>query len=347
MKIQHYCYTRGVEIDYCNFSYPDNLSNADLERVRMKVLSIVGDGVEKDLSIPKWILVKTQDYIVWGVCCANEIVATNKYLDHKSRPIRGFFSVVISDYDYKMISLPYDLNYFRKLYLSEVEAYWNQWEQHQNKTDGFLPGNFNYVGASRNDYVSLLNTDEFQCNSLGELDKEGVIAAALTLDEVSLLIDNDTIEQATDKHGAFMNCLSASVKSGTYTVRHQCPRCNEYVSAFSPSGICLECDAKEKDRIVQNKREEEEMDQQLKTELDDARAKVQHLQYEIEKNRQQIKKRGMYIKILIAISVLLLAAVVYQYRGYLDQNCKKTDMVEKPSQEVPADQVDTLTAVAL
>lgn len=308
MNIQHYCYTRGGVLDYGNFSYPHNLPKKELDSIRRNLMSVIGDEVEKQLSIPKWILLKTADYIVWGVCCTNQTIASCRYLDPKNRPVRGFFAVVITDYLDSEICLPYDLQYFRKLYEIEVEPFWDQWEYHQNGTNGYIVGDFKYVRPSINEYSDILNENEFICKSLGSLDKFGVLAAALKLDNVSLLIDCDNIFQATNKNGPFMNCLSNYVKTGLYPVMRLCPRCKKYVSAFSLGGICNRCYAKEDTDVRKQNFEDEEMDKQIRKELDEANFRIQNLQFELEDAHRIIRRKDILVKILLVIIVCLSLA---------------------------------------
>lgn len=312
MKIEYYSYTRGAEMDYGLFSVPGILTKSQMDIVRTKLMSILGDDIERDLTRPKWILYKDNDILVWGLCCENRLLASNpQETTHKNRPVRGFFAMVISDFQGEELKLPFDINYFKELYLREVEAYWNQKEQHKNITSGYLAGNYYYVGATHNNYVDLLNTDIFQCQSLGELDKEGVIAAALTLDNVSLLIDNDNIEQATNRNGSFMNCLTPSVSFGLYHVKQQCPICKKYVSSFTPTGVCFDCKEVEEVTRRRIKKDEDDMDKQMKIELELAQNKIAELNSEVETNRLQLKKKDRVIKILAVILVGLLIALLY------------------------------------
>lgn len=312
MKIEHYSYTRGAEMDYDVFSAPINLTKSQLDIVRTKLMSILGDDVERDLKTPKWILYKDCSFLVWGVCCENRLIASNhQETTHKNRPIRGFFSIVITDFKGEELRLPFDINYFRELYRNEVEPYWNQKEQHLNKTSGYIAGNFNYIGTLHNNYVSLLNTNMFQCQSLGELDKEGVIAAALTLDKVSLLIDNDNIEQATNRNGSYMNCLTSSVGFGVYYVKQQCPKCKRYVSSFTQTGVCSDCKEAEDVTRYRRKKEEDDMDKQMKIELENAQNRIAELESEVEAKCSILKKKDRLVKILSVVSVILLIALLY------------------------------------
>lgn len=317
MKIEHYAYTRGAEMDYGLFSAPSNLTKSQRDIVSTKLMSILGDDVERDLKTPKWILYKDCNFLVWGLCCENRLIASNpQETTHKNRPIRGFFGVVISDFTGEDLRLPFDINYFRELYRNEIEKYWDQIELHQNQTLGYLWGKYNYVSAAHNNYIELLNTDIFQCQSLGELDREGVIAAALTLNNVSLLIDNDNIEQATNRNGSFMNCLTSSVRFGLHHVKQQCPKCKKYVSSFTTTGVCLDCKEAEEATRRRIKKDEDDMDKQMKVELELAQNKIVELKSEVESNRLQLKKKDRVIKILAAALVVLLIALLYSQDSF-------------------------------
>lgn len=298
-------------MDYGLFSAPGNLTKSQIDIVRTKLMSILGDDVERDLKTPKWILYKDNNFLVWGLCCENRLIASDlQKTTHKNRPVRGFFAIVISDFTREDLRLPFDINYFRELYINEVEKYWSQKEQHQNQTLGYLLGKYNFVSAAHNNYIELLNTDIFQCKSLGELDRDGVIAAALTLNNVSLLIDNDNIGQATNRNGSFMNCLTSSVSFGLHNVKQQCPKCKKYVSSFTQTGTCLDCKEVE-EVIVHRTRKDDDMDKQMKIELELAQNKIAELNSEVETNRLQLKKKDRVIKILAVILVGLLIALLY------------------------------------
>lgn len=310
MKIQHYCYTRNSHIDYGDFVLPD-LPKNQVDFIRKHILSITGDSNPK-FTIPKWILIKFDDVIVWGCCCWNSLLAENHFKDSLGRPVYGFFSIVITNFIPDEVKLPSDIVYFKELYSKEIEPYWNSSERRYSATDASISDRYKYIRAGREVNLTL-NTDLFQCLSLGNLDKDMVVSAALTLDNVSLLIDNDNIQQATNKKGAFMNCLSSAVAPGSYTVKQLCPQCKEYVSAFTSAGICSTCKEKDQARIVTIKKEEEDMDKQLRRELDDANSKILYLQYDIEEAKKSIKKKNLLIKVLLGVIVLLLLGLLYTY----------------------------------
>lgn len=308
MKIQHYCYTRNSHIDYGDFVLPD-LPKNQINFIRKHILSITGDSNPK-FTVPKWILIKFDDVIVWGCCCWNSLLAHNHFKDSLGRPVYGFFSIVITNFIPDEVKLPSDIDYFKELYLKEIEPYWNSSERRYSATDASILGRYKYIRASSK-VNPTLNTDLFQCLSLGNLDRDMIISDALTLDNVSLLIDNDNIQQATNKKGAFMNCLSSAVAPGSHTVKQLCPKCKEYVSAFTSAGVCATCQEKERTRIDIIKKEEEDMDKQLRRDLDEANSKILYLQYDIEEANKSIKKKNLLIKVLLVVIGLLLLGLLY------------------------------------
>lgn len=314
MKIQYYCYTRTNYMDYGNFVLPANLPRKELYAVKNKVLSITGD-IDPKLLIPKWLLVKKENLIFWGCCCWNKLLAKDKFKDYCGTPVYGYFAIVLQDYRMDEVKLPYDLNYFKELYSLEIEQHWNKREERMSSTNCYIPGTFNYICARNNEFVSLINTDPFRCLSLGDIDKGKVIAAALTLDNVTLLIDNDNIGQATNKDGAFMNCLSSYVAPGSYAVKQLCPKCKEYVSAITSAGVCSTCQENEQERIITIKKEEEDMVKKLIRDLDDANSKIQYLQYDIEEANKKIKKKEKLIKFLLCVIMVLLFVQSYMCRN--------------------------------
>jgi len=332
MKIHHYCYTRGHNVDYDDYSYPHDIDVGVIDNIRSMALSILGDSVQRDLSIPKWILYKEKDFVVWGICCENRLLNSNKYMDHRNRPIRGFFAIIFTEYNNSEIKLPFDVEYFKQLYTLEVEPYWEQQEQHENKTVGFIAGKYNYICSSANSFVIHLNTDVFKCKSLGYVNKEDVLSAALTLDNVSLLIDNDNLEQATNRGGSFMNCLSAKVPEGEYPVKQKCPKCGLYVSAFADGQICTNCKEKESKKKTEIKKEEE-MDRNLKVDLDVAVRRIEYLESIIDSDKKSLKKKGLLIRVLLGVIVVLLLMLSYAYKDSLSLHIFGKDKGNKVEQQ--------------
>lgn len=338
MKIYHYCYTRGRHIDYGNFSYPNDIAKIFVDKIRFMALSILGDGVQRNLSIPKWIFYKEKDFAVWGICCENKLLNSNKYVDHRNRPIRGFFAIIFEGCNDADVKLPLDVEYFKQLYALEVEPYWELQEQHKNKTFGFIPGEYNYICSGVNSFAIHLNTDVFKCKSLGNVNKEDVLSTVLTLDNVSLLIDNDNLEQATNRGGSFMNCLSANVPVGEYPVKQKCSKCGSFVSSFADGQICADCKEKESKKKIDIKKEEK-MDRKLKDDLDVAVRRIEDLESIIDSDKKSLKKKDLLIRILLGVIVVLLLMLSYAYKDSLSLHIFGNDKGNKVEQQQNVDAV--------
>lgn len=282
MKIQHYCYTRGKNLDYNVFCEPDNIVDTELSKVLAKVMSILGDNVldEKKLKQkPKWLLIKERDYIIWGICCMNEELCSNSHVtcDNFGRQIRGFFAVVISDYTSSDVRLPYGKEYFRDLYNKEIAQHYEDYLSHHSSTENYLDNNYSYIKTSEQDLYQL-NTNKSKCKALNEANKKSVLEAALSKDVISLIIDNDNIEQATNKDGAFMNCLSDDIPCGNYDIEQ---------STIEP--VVPKRDSKQRE--------------------------IKELKEELQKNEQLIKKLQHKIRYMerIIFFIVLLSIISFYY----------------------------------
>ena len=79
------------------------------------------DAKNEQLKQPSWVLIKTNDYILWGISCLNETIATQSY-DKVGRQVRGFFGIVA---DASLDQLPFGLSFYKKLYQTYVSPVWD------------------------------------------------------------------------------------------------------------------------------------------------------------------------------------------------------------------------------
>ncbi len=312
MKIEHYCYTRGLGMDYGHFALPDNISLESIDSIQHASSYLLGDRAKVNLDVPKWILIKGKDLIVWGICCNNKILCNEKHLDPGNRSVRGFFAMIISDYSMEDdIRLPFDINYFKQLYATEVEPYWDQRRGHINTSTGYLSGEYSFIKPSVQIPSGLLNEDIFRCRSLGDMNRCEIISSALALEDITLMIDNDDIGQAANSKAPFMNCVSASAEPGEFSVSRPCPKCGTLVDCFQENGICIDCKQKEDDAYIIDIEIDDEMDEKLRNELDNANRRIQDLESHVEYQIKMLKKRDLMIKFLIG--ALLIFALIFAY----------------------------------
>lgn len=306
MRIQHYCYTRGTQMDYNDFVKPDNVGNDFLTQLRNKAKSILGDeDIEHELNIPKWLLVKTNHIIAWGCCCNNAVLSKTHFLDHVDRNVRGFFAIVISDFD-SSVKLPFDLDYFKQLYEREIVSYWNQYVTHDCKVDKFVTDDFDAIIPEETQVKDKLNINSRVCYSLGTINKKEAIANALTLETISLLIDNDNIQQAINPSGSFMNCISNVVPEGCWEIKEgsQCSQCGKQTKVLH-DGLCTSCRNLEREKQKNKKI----MMEQLKEELRQSNLENETLRNKIAIIEKELAHSRKIFKIVVGALLVIILLV--------------------------------------
>lgn len=306
MRIQHYCYTRGKQMDYNDFVKPDNVGNDFLTTLRNKAISILRDAdIERNLNIPKWLLVKTNHIIAWGCCCNNALLSETNFLDHVDRNIRGFFAIVISDFD-SSVKLPFDLDYFKQLYEKEIVSYWNQYEPHDCKVDKFVTDDFDAIIPEETQVRDKLNIDSRVCYSLGTINKKEAIANALTFETISLLIDNDNIQQAINPSGSFMNCISNVVPEGRWEIKEgsKCRQCGKQTMVLH-DGLCTSC----KHLAREKQKNDKIMMEKLNEELQQTKVENERLQKEINILERELSHSKKVFKIVVGAFVVIILLI--------------------------------------
>lgn len=312
MKTECYCYTRGEQPDYRDFCIPRNIGKEIVSTLHNMVTPILEWG----LNTPRWVLYRHRDVIVWGICCKNELLSVSCNVDVKGRSVKGFFAIVCSDIDEDNICIPsFDLNLFRELYEKEVASYWycQEGDIHYSQTHSFEIDNGSVIYAKGGGYSIDLNTDIFRCVSLGSGDKYEVVAAALSYPEISLLIDNEEMAEATGKKEPFMNCLSSHIASRTVRVKRICPQCRKYVDGFSENGVCIEC---EKENIGKTESfENGGLNEMEQSELEKLKRKLRDSEFYVEELDRALTRERRINKILWIVCAVFLLAIAYLWHN--------------------------------
>lgn len=311
MKIESYCYTRGEQPDYRDFCIPSNVGKNIVSILRNMVAPIL----ESRLDTPRWVLYKCHDVVAWGICCKNELLSSSFNTDIKGRSVKGFFSIIYSDVDDRNFSIPsFDISFFRELYKKEVAAYWycQEGDSHFSQTHSINNNVASFIYAEQNEYSNILNTDVFQCLSLGNGDREKAVAAALSFTEMSLLIDNEDMSEVTSRKAPFMNCLSSHVACKAVKVQRICPQCHKYVNAFTENGICDECDMEHRKRdmfIYENQN-----DMELR-EIQKLQKELRYCNLQIEEMRKSLEKEKRMNKIMQIVCCIFLILIAYLWHN--------------------------------
>ena len=304
MEIRSYCYTRGDKPDYRDFSIPENLTKADKIAVKNLVLPILNGDVEK----PVWVLYKTPEVVVWGICCNNGKLSNSYNKDEIGRKVKGFFALVISAYSNDRLIVPYDISFFENLYKKEVVPYWDcrKGESHQSQTSDISDISYHSVSAAENNYVHRLNTDEFQIKRLSDTNANQIIAAALTIDKVTLTIGYDCLDNTINNKTTFMNCVVDGKKERTVKVRRLCPICHRQVEHLVPNGICDACARQEREQHKLNQEGTNGDDEMKDKMIEDLKRKLRECEFEMEEKNKTIKSQKRAVLFLAALCGLLL-----------------------------------------
>lgn len=317
MKIEFYSYTRGEQPDYRDFCLPNNIGKDSISVLQNMVRPIL----ECDLDYPRWVLYKKHNVVAWGLCCKNETLSNSCNVDIKGRSVKGFFALIFSDIEEENFWIPsFDINIFKILYEEEIAPYWYCQEgdihySHKHSVDGI---HIDKIFAKNNEYSEELNSNIFQCKSLGRMDKKEVIAAAMTFPEISLLIDNEDFVEATGKKAPFMNCLSSSVSSKTVKVKRICPQCHKSVDYFTDNGICVKCDNDNNINITTNAfgiMNQPDLNLQDKEKLEVLKKSLRDSKLSIEELENELKKEKLSNKILLIICTVFLLVIAYLWHN--------------------------------
>lgn len=323
METKVYSYTRTYSIDYRDVIVPSGIAADIIEEVRGHA-KVVLESFRADFLHPKWILVKKDSLLFWGVCCLNELLYEHEQTDVGHRPIRGCFGIVVKNNATDELSVPFDIQFFKQLYRKEVAPLQVDGQIHNPKENlgCSVNGRYNMVSANHNQFCDKLNTDEFICKSLGNVNVPQVIAAALTMQNVSLLIDNDTLEQAIGSDGSykrrysFMNCVSSFIVAQTVKVKKKCSVCGNLVDAFAHDCICEEC--AHKDDVSEQFKEEAGEDNDIHEinnydEVDRLERLLRDTQNEIRYLSDKLKLKQRLNKILAMICVVLAITLAFSF----------------------------------
>lgn len=119
--IYPFIYTRTKFHDYrvLSFGLLQKLPSCFVGECRAIARAAI-DASNVQLQTPSWILVKTNEAILWGMACCNRLLGS-QFTDKESCPVRGFFGIILSP---DSNALPFDLAFFKRLYEVYVSPIW-------------------------------------------------------------------------------------------------------------------------------------------------------------------------------------------------------------------------------
>lgn len=119
--IYPFIYTRTKFHDYrvLSFGLLQDLPSCFVGECRAIARAAI-DASNVQLQTPSWVLVKTNEAILWGMACCNRLLGS-QFTDKESCPVRGFFGIILSP---DSNALPFDLAFFKRLYEVYVSPIW-------------------------------------------------------------------------------------------------------------------------------------------------------------------------------------------------------------------------------
>lgn len=213
---QFYIYTRTKELDYRAIAIPseDFCSKEDRLAFRHEIQGVIDvETYVDELNEPRWFYSKRKNIVLFGIGVMNKELSDTCNTDYVGTPIRGFFGVVFKIGE--IIDLPYDKEFFRKVYKKYVEPIWNVEygddnakqkiiEVKQSDIDG------TYLKIVPQDNHISLNEQVGKCVILGKMDCVKVFQQALYNEtELSVVtgLNNRNHAYAKEAKYKFLNAL--------------------------------------------------------------------------------------------------------------------------------------------
>ena len=221
MDAQYFIYTRGylTENDYKLMYYPsDDFCGEDIRKFfRNQAKGAI--NTEKyygSLENPRWLFSRYKGMILWGMAIMNKMLCSDSSsdsTDNTGREVRGFFGMIVKDGTYE--TLPFDINYFKRMYTELVIPYWS------STRDTFRHGGIS-VSQDFSDFETITSTSELSSLLNSDLertvilddsysDKEYFCSAIGTDKDISLITNLYEREHAFDHSFYYCNAKVAGV----------------------------------------------------------------------------------------------------------------------------------------
>ena len=223
MDAQLFIYTRGylTENDYKLMYYPSE--DFCSEKVRKFFRNQAKGAINTEkypgfLDEPRWLFSRYKGMVLWGMAILNKKLCPEnpmKGTDYTGREVRGFFGMVVKDGSFD--GLPFDINYFKKLYLEYVIPSWSLSKESFRHGGVFTPQDFSAYEmiTAKSELSSLLNS-EFEStfilsNSISN--REYLSAVLSTNKDISLITNLHAREHAFDHSFYYCNATVVGVQT--------------------------------------------------------------------------------------------------------------------------------------
>ena len=183
MNAQLFVYTRTKNVDYQVLISPTE----DLcpKSTRKHFLSQARGTINVELyddpfTEPRWLLSRKGNLLLWGIGIQNKDLNEDFYKDFTGRPVRGFFGIVLNLSEQEA-ALPFDLSFFRKIYLTYIVPIWDvEFDALKKSSVGFDFDITTFNCIRKESAPVKLNHDIDKTLILGKVDLNDTFATALS-----------------------------------------------------------------------------------------------------------------------------------------------------------------------
>lgn len=214
-KTQLIIYTRNSEIDYRMVVTPgEDFCSPETRKYFRKLIrgSIDVETFDDPLTQPRWLYVRKDNMVLFGVATMLKDLDTDCYIDVKNRPVRGFYGIAI-DASNGEVQLPFDLNFFKDINAKYIQPLWNAGKDEFIRKDVVIDLEEYDVEklSPYNSSVSLnIHTDE--CVVLGNVNMADALKKALYIGENLSLVSGFNSKLHAFAQGAEYDYMNAIVE---------------------------------------------------------------------------------------------------------------------------------------
>lgn len=172
---------------------------------------------------PRWLLSKKNNLLLWGIGIQNKMLNEEIYKDFAGRPVRGFFGIII-DLSNQDKLIPYDINFFKEIYLNYIVPIWDTEVDSYKKSCinlDFNPEQYKCIKTNSNSNVSL-NYDINKTLILGNVDLVDVLSSALSsTKDISIVSGFSSKAHAFAPEYSYSNAIVIGVDSPETKIHKQ------------------------------------------------------------------------------------------------------------------------------
>ena len=295
-------YSRTGSVDYRWIAAPDKIVCPEdiLMVLKNKAENLLQDGVYyDDNDDPIWLLIKEQEYILWGFATLNQKLSKRYCFDNSKTRIRCFcgFIAIPEESENNMIdSLPYSTDAFVPIFEDVMSKMWDGLNSTiRNVLFVINDADFGSIKRSPTERVNL---DNHICRFFPDaLDKEKLVGECLSSREnISIAINVKMESQVYNEKP--LSLLNAVMHSSDYIqndqiIKSKCSICNKWFDSLV-DGKCEECIQRETEESRNGNRDESFPEQET-LDMDDR-----------ENGKKRLKKRKDIFRYFIIMSSLII-----------------------------------------